>query len=73
MEMKALASETELAVASTSNGAMKRGGGSSNCQKKHSLGRQKIPIKRIQKEDARQVLLFHPHNSFYFVHEFFCN
>jgi hypothetical protein len=46
-------------VASSSNGVMKRVGGSSNGQKKHSLGRQKIPIKRIQKEDARQVLHFH--------------
>jgi hypothetical protein len=59
METNAIARETELAVASSSNCVMKRVGGSSNGQKKHSLGRQKIPIKRIQKEDARQVLHFH--------------
>ncbi|KAJ4788858.1 Agamous-like MADS-box protein AGL62 [Rhynchospora pubera] len=44
---------TRVAVGSSS-GVMKRGS-TSNGQKKHSIGRQKIPIKRIQREDARQV------------------
>lgn len=66
MEEKAMAREAKLAMASSS-GVMKRGATSSNGQKRHSMGRQKIPIRRIQNEEARQVLIF-----FFIFDKFFC-